>query len=358
MLEAERLGPLFAGARGVGGRELRRRRTGQGRPERVRRRPPDLGGQPRAAIAQCLDRRREQERLGDRGGLELLCQALLRGLRPEGREIRRRGHAGQDVHPALLELGDLGSEIARARLEQRRLVIAEPAAFDRRPETVLGIAGHDTVGVVDHQAADFFVGAKRVPHVHEHADHVVDAPEEVVGPSEACIRGRAAPEIDDLPGRVGGNARHLVDLALVGHRVHRVAGRGADHQIDLVLEDQLGRDLGGAVRVGLGVPGQDLDRIGPPADLDAAADRSPGIGEHKPVGLTERCQRPGLRADETDLYRSRGVDRRCCETRCRGRSDHPAAVLERAAATDAGCRRPLCVGRHLGPSLFRARFTG
>ncbi len=68
-------------------------------------RPPNLAGKPIRTTAESGDRRREKERLSDRDHFGL--KALLGGLIPESREIRRGERPGDDFHAGVLEGGDL-----------------------------------------------------------------------------------------------------------------------------------------------------------------------------------------------------------------------------------------------------------
>jgi len=98
-----------------------------------------------------------------------------------------------------------------------------------------------------------------------------------------------------LPWRHGGDAGHFLDLALGRDRVRGLRRRGDQHQIDLVLDDQILCDFGGAVRIGLTVLHDDLDRHGGIADLDASLRRFLEIGDDEIVGLGKGCERPGER---------------------------------------------------------------
>ncbi len=69
------------------------------------RRPPHLGRDVVAALAQRLHRRRKQQRLGD--GDDLRLQSLLPRLIPEGGEVGRDDHAGDDLGISATERGDL-----------------------------------------------------------------------------------------------------------------------------------------------------------------------------------------------------------------------------------------------------------
>ena len=87
-------------------------------------------------------------------------------------------------------------------------------------------------------------------------------------------------------------------------RIGGLRRRGDQHQVDLVVDDQLLGDLGGAVRIGLAVLDDDLDRARGVADLEAALGRLAELAEDEVVGLGEGGERPGLRADVAELDRS------------------------------------------------------
>ena len=101
----------------------------------------------------------------------------------------------------------------------------------RRRQAALLVAPGVAVGVVGEQAADHLVGRRAVPQREERRDDVLQAPEELIGPVEAFGRIALAAEEIRLPRAVGGDAGHLVDLGLVGHRiggVGRARGRPSD----------------------------------------------------------------------------------------------------------------------------------
>src|SRR6185437_2922323 len=134
------------------------------------RRPPDLAAQPIAALAQRLDHRWEQERLADRD--DLRPETLLRGLRPERREIRWNHVAGDDFRAGCLECRDLRREVAVHELIAAWIVqlVAGLCEGGRKPE--IGIAPRIAVGVVREKTADHLVGRELVPQRKERADDV------------------------------------------------------------------------------------------------------------------------------------------------------------------------------------------
>ena len=66
---------------------------------------------------------------------------------------------------------------------------------------------------------------------------------------------------------------HCVETGIGGLR-----RRGDQHQVDLVVDDQLLGDLGGAVRVGLRVLDDDLDGVVGAADVEAVLHAARGTG--------------------------------------------------------------------------------
>ena len=240
------------------------------------RRPPDFGGQAVAARAQRLDRRGKQQRLAD--GDDLRLEALLRRLRPERGEVRRDHHAGDDLDARRLEGRDLRGEVVVHLLIAAGIDQLVAGRGERRRQAALLVAPGVAVGVVREQAADHLVARRAVPQRGERRDHVLQPPEEQIGPVEALGRIALAAEEVRLPRAVGGDARHLVDLGLVGHRIGGVGRARRDHQVDLVGEDQFGRDLRGAAAARLAVLGDDLNLMGPAAALQALAQepRAPG----------------------------------------------------------------------------------
>ena len=94
-----------------------------------------------------------------------------------------------------------------------------------------------------------------------------------------------------------------------------------DHDVDLVVVDELRRDLRGAVRVRLAVAVDDLDRMLLAGDGDAAGERLAHLAQHPLVGLAEGGDRAGLRAHHADLDgAARGARRAREEPRRRERA--------------------------------------
>ena len=188
-----------------------------------------------------------------------------------------------------------------------------------RRHAVLRIAGGDAVLIVGEHEAHLLVRRQRQPHVGEQIGDHAEAPEEVVGPLEALLGVAFAAEEEVFPRIVGGDAGNAGELALIGDRNDGVAGRGGDHDVDLVAVDELRRDFRGAVRVRLAVAVDDLDRMRFAGDGDALRQCLLDLGEHPLVGLAERGDRPGLRADHADLDRAAGGARRETSTATRSR---------------------------------------
>jgi hypothetical protein len=195
----------------------------------------------------------------------------------------------------------LRGEVFRERVEAAGIDRLVAALGEHRRHAVTGVAERVAVGIVRPQATDDFVGRKLVVHVDESRDQRLGAPEEMIGPLEALGRIAFAAEEIRLPRRVGGDARHLVDLAGVGDRVHGVRRMCDHHQVDLAGVDQFVRHFGGAVGIGLAVLDDDLDRVGLVADLDAVGDRLLELAQHEAVRLGEDRERTGRRRHQSDL---------------------------------------------------------
>src|SRR5207302_3048042 len=130
---------------------------------------------------------------------------------------------------------------------------------------------------------------------------VFQAPEKMVRPGETLGRIAFAAEEIRLPGTVGGDARDLVDLGLIGHRIGGVGRSRGDDEIDLVAEDQLGGDLGGTAAARLAVLADDLDLVRATATLHALRQDAADLLEDESVSLAEAGERTRLRADVADL---------------------------------------------------------
>src|SRR5881296_921056 len=299
--EAERLRPLLLRLARVLRGEGRRAGAGQRRLERVLRRPPDLSGHAVTQVAQCLDRARKEQRLADGG--DLRTEALLSGLLPERRPVRRDRHAGDDLDLFPLEGRDLrGEVVGEVRIAPGvDDLVAGLGQRGRKP--ALLVAPRVAVAVVGPERSHDLVRLHRVPHVDEDADDVLEPPEEVIGRLEADVRLAAAREEPRLPRTHGGDGGRAVDLALIGHGIGRLRRARDEHQVDLVGQDQAGGDLGRAVRIGLTVAHEDLDRMHAIPDLQSFAERLAHSADDEGVGLAESRQRPRLRTDVPDLDR-------------------------------------------------------
>lgn len=178
----------------------------------------------------------------------------LPGLRPEGREVGRDDDAGHDLDAGLPEGVDLRGEVVGQVLGAARVL--EPVAELREPrrEARDRVAPSGAVAVVGEEPARRPVGPEVPPHVGEDRDDVLEPPENVDGVVEGLPRGRVAriallADEPGLPGRHGRDDGDAFVLAGGRDRVRRLGRRGREHQVDLVVDDQLLRDLGGAVEV-------------------------------------------------------------------------------------------------------------
>ena len=162
----------------------------------------------------------------------------------------------------------------------------------------------------------FLLVCTRFPAVGEIGDDVFQAPEEVIGPVEALGRIALAAEEPGLPRHDARNARQLVELARIAHRIRGLRCACGEHQRDLVLEDQVVGDLACAVRVGLAVLQHDLHRVLLAADADAVLEGRLHLVDDPLVRFAEGRERPRLRRHVADLDRVGREDQRCGAARC------------------------------------------
>jgi hypothetical protein len=206
---------------------------------------------------------------------------------------------------------------------------------ERRRQPALRIAPGVAVGVIGKKSAHDFVGRRPVPDRQIRGDHVLQAPEEMIGPGEAFLGIAVAAEEIRLPRAVRGDAGDLVHLGLVGDRVGGIGRGRRDDEIDLVARDQLGGDFRGARAARLTVFADDLDLIGVAAALQPRFEDLVHLVDDEPIALAETGERPGLRADVPDLDRLRlrvGGD----HAQDGGRRERADAARDHRAAIDAG----------------------
>src|SRR5271156_6124740 len=123
----------------------------------------------------------------------------------------------------------------------------------------------------------------------------------MIGPGEALFRIAVPAEEIRLPRTIGSDARYFVDFGLIGDRVGGVGRALREQKIDLVVQDQFGRDLGGAGAARLTVLGDDLNLIGLAADRQALGQDALHLVENETVRLTKAGERAGMRANEAEL---------------------------------------------------------
>ena len=126
------------------------------------RRPPHLGGEIVAVLAERLDRRpgtawpcRSRPTFG-------LKPCWLR-LVPESGEVGRQHHAGDDVAVRLLEGGDLRGEVVGQVLVAAGIDELVAELVEHRREADLLVAPGVAVAVIGEQAADRLVGLRAAP---------------------------------------------------------------------------------------------------------------------------------------------------------------------------------------------------
>src|SRR6185369_5241202 len=119
------------------------------------------------------------------------------------------------------------------------------------------------------------------------------------------IIGRGA--AGELPARPRHHRRDRRDAPRVGQLADRERRIGIerDDEIALLAKDELAADYAGAVRVGLVVLDDDLDRVGLAADLEPVLHGRADALDHPRCRLAEVRADAGLGTDETDLEGSR-----------------------------------------------------
>src|SRR6516164_2482614 len=110
------------------------------------RRPPDFRRQIVALVAERRDRDREEDRFPDRGSP--WSQALLARLVPEGGEVGRQDHAGDDIRLGSLESSNLGRKIVREILVAARIGEFVAELVEDRGEADLLVAPGIAVAVI------------------------------------------------------------------------------------------------------------------------------------------------------------------------------------------------------------------
>src|ERR1700730_11711452 len=93
----------------------------------------------------------------------------------------------------------------------------------------------------------------------------------------------------------------LVDLGLIGDRIGGVGRRRCEDEIDLVAEDELGGDLGGAAAARLAILADNLDLVGAAAALPTLGQDGADLWEDEAGVFAEGRERPRLGAYVTDL---------------------------------------------------------
>ncbi len=298
--EAKGLQPRLAGLRCEVVREHLGGRSRQRTAETVGGRPPDLGAEVVRIRSEVQNRCREQQRLRHRDDLRL--EVLLRGLAPEQGKVRRRQHAGQDLHSPGFELAHDGGEI---RCTGRYGGLGDQRVTTRGNSLRKDACERPAIGVIRPQCADLLVGADLRPHPQVNLDHILQTPEEVIGPLERLRRVTAAPGEPRLPRSRRGDARYLVRFALVRNRVDGVQRRPDQYDVHAVDENQVAGRLSRPGLVRLAVPKNDVHRVRPSTNGQTTSVE----GTHRLGDIlvcdTERGQRSGLRAHIADADGSR-----------------------------------------------------
>ncbi len=311
MSKADRLRPGSAGRLGEAGSELRGALAGQRRFKWVVGRPPDLRREIVAGLAQGFEGLRKQERLADRSHLRRKAELLSLG--PKSGEIRRDNDAGHDLALRGLEGVDLRREIIGEILIAAWIGELVTQFFKHRREAYRLVAPGVAIPVIGKESAHALVGLDLLPHVGVDRDHVLQPPEEMEGvverlPGFWVARVGLLTDEPGLPGSNGGDAGSFFRFARGRHRIGGLRRRRDQHQIDLVLDNEFLRDLGGPVRIGLAVLDDHLDV----ETLRLGGRLKPF--QHEGVCFCECCERAGPRADIANLHSrtlGKGYDRQC-----------------------------------------------
>lgn len=171
-------------------------------------RPPDLGGEASAVVAEGFEGRGEQQGFGD--GADLGVKIQLARLTPELGEGGRGQDAGDDLHFFAFEGVDLGRIVSGGAREAAGIDEPESFRLESSGESGVGIGVGVAVGFIGPEGTNDSVGGKGAPHVGEDGNQVFHAPEEVISPVEGGVEIAASSHKVDLPGSIGGDTRHAI----------------------------------------------------------------------------------------------------------------------------------------------------
>ena len=146
-------------------------------------------------------------------------EILLRRLRPKGGEIGRDHIPGDNLGAGFLETRDLGCEVIIHDLIAAWINQSIAGLRQCRRQTALRIAPGIAVGVIGKESTDHLVGGLTLPQCQKGGNDVFQTPKEMIGPGEALGRVATAAEEIRLPWTIRGDARHFVNLGLIGHRI-------------------------------------------------------------------------------------------------------------------------------------------
>jgi hypothetical protein len=121
---------------------------------------------------------------------------------------------------------------------------------------------------------------------------------------DEIVGGGAARELPSRPGHVRRDRRHAPRVGQLAHGEGRVRIEAQD-EIALLAKHQLAADDARAVRIGLIVLDDQLDRVRLAADLQPVLEGRPNALDRPRRRFAEIRADPGLRPDEADLEGSR-----------------------------------------------------
>ena len=286
-----RIGAEFFGPHGA---QLLSVLAGQGRDVRMVRGPPDFRDNAvTQTFADRVDVGFKQGRFGDGGDFRHV--ALLVALLPEGGEVRGDHDTDDNVTAFFFEFLDDGGIVGAAG--------GVAARIDNFIATSVGgcldgAGDFNPLCVVGGEQADLLVGRGQVPGVDEAVELVLGVEE---GMERVVVRTAVKPGVDWGIDRDTGFS---VTLTGCRNRVNGVDGVGDDHDIDLVLGDQLGGRFRSLGRVTFRIGNDELERqfLADLLNINTAfcVDLFDRFFLHERSALAKGCQWTGQRGDTPD----------------------------------------------------------
>ena len=258
--------------------------------------PPDLRAQP--VHTEALDILLKQRRLCDGDHLDILQISILFELRIERLEIRIRHDARQDLHLLRLQIPDDIREVLLPRKICARIISGIPLAFHIIRQ---GVDHRRSFRIVRMHHAHTVIGRCLIPCFHE----AVQLGSNIKSGMERILMSL------DRPGFIrciDGKAHNALPLADLRDRHGCIGCFGCDHDIDVLIIDQLLCRLPRHLRIRLGIRGDQTD-------LRALSINGESFFVHlvhyivRPLFrvLSKGSQNPGLRIDKSHFYNNIGT---------------------------------------------------